>query len=354
MCATRRAMTVSLIEVKAKAAQCLSEGLSNPAKFSAKLLEFFNYGFDHFESMDGEAKAYFEHSREGLIDLCAEQINRIPDGRHRRNLARSVAMARGRHLKAENLARSLSGPPTYKFPIIQKAEPIFFSLLQSLLDVLHDATEQSHSGAARFATIALHFWVVDELQVAFHLAQRKYATQAYSHMRTVFDLLEKIELFHKYPKWAEVWASEDKKAIREELSPAAVRTKLGQAKFNPVYSFFSEVGIHGTFQGVQGRVSKRRKDKESEGIAVSMWVGGIPREDQVVFSISSCIFTAVSALLTAFDTFQDHLNEEDVREIIEVSIKQATKFLKEHFVGWAREAGFDVTELLEVFRTEVD
>ena len=346
-------MSINLNELKASAAEFLLQGLSNPTTFSAKLSEFFDFCFKNYDSMDDDAKAYFDNVSVGMLGILEENIKRLPDGAQRRKLARSVAMAGGKHLKAENIMRSLSEPPDYGFPIVQKAELVFLRLLQNLLDILHDATTTSHTGTAKFATIALQYWTVDELQVAFHLAERRYATQAYSHIRTVFDLLEKIELFHRQPKWAEVWASEDEKAIRKELSPKAVRQKLGQAKFNPVYSFFSEVGIHGTFHGVQARVSKRTRTDENAGVGVSIWVGGIPREDQLVFAISSCIFAVVSTLLTAVDTFQDRLNEEDAFEIIQASVKQSTAFLKEYFVGWAGKAGFDVTELLEAFRKEV-
>lgn len=339
---------MKLEEVKAKAAECLSEGFLDPGKFSAKLGEFIRYAFAHYESMDDEAKAYVDRAQEGIIGMIAGQIERLPDGPQRRSLVRQVALARGKHLKAEGLTRSLSAAPAYELPIIQKAEPVFFGVLQHLLDVLHDATTASHRGAAQFSAISLLFWVVDELLVAFHLAQRKYATQAYSHIRTVYDNLEKVELFYKHPEWADVWASEDEKAKLRELKPSAVRMKLGKPRFDPLYSFFSEVGTHGTFRGVQGRVAKRVKANSSDdgGIGVRVWVGGIPREDQIVMSISSCIFAVVSSLLTAVEVFHARLNEEDAARMLQTAIEQSVEFLQEHFVNWAEKNGFDVTELL--------
>jgi hypothetical protein len=339
------ALVMSLDEVKTKAKEYLEDCFLDPSKFSLKLAEFFSFTFDNYESMDSEAKAYVDSLQGGYIGLFSKGVDRLPEGPERRNLKRLVALARGKHFKAENLAKSLSSAPEYEFPIIQEAEPVFFAALQHLLDVLYDATSASHRGVARFSAISLMYWVVDELQVAFHLAQRKYASQAYAHVRIVYEHLDKVALFHKYPKWADVWASGNSKANMNELKPSAVRQKLGLPKFDPVYSFFSEMGTHGTFRGVQDRVAKRVKP-EGTGIAVSVWVGGIPRKDQVVQSICACIFAVVSSLLVAQEVFQDRLNMEEAVQVLQCSIDQSIEFLKTYLVGWAQESGFDVTELL--------
>jgi len=42
------------------------------------------------------------------------------------------------------------------------------------------------------------------LTAAFYLAERRYTTQAYNHLRTVHDLLDKAELFFEQPQWASV------------------------------------------------------------------------------------------------------------------------------------------------------
>jgi hypothetical protein len=343
---------MNLEEIKTKAAEYLSEGFRDPSQFSTKLGEFLIYSFGEYENMDADAKAYADRVHEGIIGMFADGIERLPDGIQRRELLRLIASAQGKHFKAENLAKSLSAAPEYQYPIIQKAEPVFFGILQQLLDVLHDATNGSHSGVARFSAVSLFFLNVDELLVAFHLAQRKYSTQSFSHARNIYENLNKIELFHKEPKWADIWASEDQKAIYRELRPLAVREKLGKPKFDPVYSFFSEVGTHGTFRGVQGRVAKRETKDTGEPvqIGVRVWVGGVPREDQLVISVSACIFAVVSCLVLATEVFIERLNEEEVLHILQAAVDRSADFLKEHFVGWADARGFDVTEMLEAIQ----
>src|SRR5208282_5002630 len=109
----------------------------------------------------------------------------------------------------------------------------------------------------------------------------------YGHLRTVYDLLEKVELFLKQPRWADVWAGGDKKKILKELSPGEVRAKLGKPKFDLAYSMLSELGSHGTFEGVRRRVVK--KPTQNNRPQVGIWVGGVPWDSEVVVSISFCV-----------------------------------------------------------------
>ncbi len=79
--------------------------------------------------------------------------------------------------------------------------------LQILLDVLFDATRRTQKGTADFAKVSLSYWAVDEVLVALHLACRGFSNQAYAHIRTAFEMRDKIELFHGAPEWADLWCS---------------------------------------------------------------------------------------------------------------------------------------------------
>lgn len=138
--------------------------------------------------------------------------------------------------------------------------------------MLWDATRESQHGVAQFATLGLLYWTVDELTAAFYLAERRYTTQAYAHLRTVHDLLDKAELFFQQPEWADVWGSDDKGTILRELKPGAVRKKLGRPSFDPIYGFFTELGTHGTFEALRKRVTQ--KEKKEDRTQVAMRIGG--------------------------------------------------------------------------------
>lgn len=148
----------------------------------------------------------------------------------------------------------MNRPLRIDLPIIAAARATFTTILQHLLDVLFDVTRHSYEGVANFGKIGLFYWTVDELLAAFHLAQRGLTSQSYAHVRTVFEIRDKIELFEQQPKWAELWVKGTEQEVWKELRPAEVRKKLGEPKYDPIYSFFSELGVHGSFRGLQARV----------------------------------------------------------------------------------------------------
>lgn len=171
-----------------------------------------------------------------------------------------------------------------------------------------------------------------------------FVTQTYGHVRTVYDLLEKVELLFKQPKWAEVWAGDDKKKILKELSPGSVREKLGKPRFDVAYSFLSEIGSHGTFEGVRRRVVQKRKPNKRPEVGI--WLGGVPWDNEVVVSVSFCIFAVISTLIIAIGAFENRLHSEEAFEILKARSSEAVAFLQEHFVGSMKESGIDVSELL--------
>lgn len=337
-------MTITLQEIKQFAQERLVEGLSNPKLFNERLKEVLEFAFSKEKEMDDEARAYVDSVIDGLLELMDDSIGKLPDSAHKRKMARLLALAEGKHHRADKLAEGL-GNPAPKLPIAEAAKPIFLRAVQSLLDILFDVTRHSSKGSAQFATLTMLYWCVDELNVAFFLAERKCATQAYSHIRTVHDLLGKIELFSQQPHWADVWGGEDERKILKELSPAAVREKLGRARFDPSYSLFSKSGSHGTFEGVRRRVLKHKK--ESDRVELTISIGGVPWDSEVVFSISMCLFAVNSTLVAAVQSFPDRLHHGEMLDIAKATTAESVEFLEKHFARWMQEEGLDASELLK-------
>lgn len=325
-----------------------AEGLGDPITFTSKMAEVLAFVDQHHESMTPDALAYVNKFWDGLIGVFEHGVEKLPDSAQRRDAARQIGLAAGKHFKAEYLLSTLTAPPANKFSIVEAAPPVFCKILQHALDVLFDATRQSSHGVAWFAVLSLHYWCVDELLAAFHLATRKYATQAYAHIRTAYETLDKIRLFKEQPEWAEVWAGADEKKIWNELRPAAVRKKLGKVKNDPLYSFFSKLGAHGTFSGVQARTARRRARTEESVLGVTVWVGGVPSEEHVAFSVSYTIMATVSVLLSAVAAFSERLNEQDALGSLDSAIEVAIEFERKHFAGWAAKAGVDMEAFLSL------
>jgi hypothetical protein len=218
-----------------------------------------------------------------------------------------------------------------------------------VLDLLFDATRVLQTGVAQFATLSMLYWTVDELNVAFYLAERKYTTQAYSHLRTVHDLLEKADLFFQQPRWADVWGSDDKKKIIRELSPGAVREKLGKAKFDPTYSFLTEMGMHGTFEAVKKRVIQKRGKVENR-TQIGMWIGGVPFDEEVDSAISACVISVISVLIMVARVYNDRLNTGELAAVLPARSREALEFLQKYLIDPRKNAGIDVSGFEAIFK----
>jgi hypothetical protein len=341
-------VTITLKEFQAFAQQRISEGIAEPEKFPEKFREVMDFAVANEASMDAEANAFYNRFMDGMASFYEQGLSKIADSPERRKMLRLAGLIKQKHHKAENFLKGLGRPLPKPFPIAEAAKPIFLEALQSVLDLLFDATRVSQNGVAQFATLSMLYWTVDELNVAFYLAERKYTTQAYSHLRTVHDLLEKAELFFLQPQWADVWRSDDKKKIIRELSPGAVREKLGKAKFDPTYSFLTEMGMHGTFGAVRKRVVQREKvDNRTQ---IGMWIGGVPFDEEVDAAISASVISVISVLIMVARVYHDRLNVGEVTAVLPARTRGAMEFLQKHLIEPRKNAGIDVSGFEAIFK----
>lgn len=326
----------------------MSEAIANPSLWRDKFKEIMDFGVVNEASMDAEANARFDSLLKVIPDLFEIGLRNVPDSPDKRRMIRVIAGTRGKHHRSRALLERLGMPYPVPRPIVEAARSIFLEAHQSILDLLWDATQQSQNGAAQFATLGLLYWTVDELTAAFYLAERRYTTQAYNHLRTVHDLLDKAQLFFHHPQWAEVWGSDDKQKIIRELSPGAIRKKLGKPKFDPVYGFFTELGTHGTFEALRKRVTQTgEKDGRTQ---IAMRIGGTPRESEVDMVIACCIMTVLSTLVTIGQVYETRLHTVEVVAILRSRLESNIAFLQQYFVEPASKAGVDASALIDGYK----
>jgi hypothetical protein len=341
-------MTISLRDFQAFAEARMSEAIANPDQFRDKFKEIMDFGFANEASMDAEANAHFDGLLKIIPNMLEIGLRNVPDSPDKRRMLRAIAGTRRKHHWSQDLLMRLGMPYPVLRPIVEAARPIFLEAHQSILDLLWDAAQHSQDGVAQFATLGLLYWSVDELTAAFYIAERRYTTQAYNHLRTVHDLLDKVQLFFHHPQWAEVWGSDDKQKIRHELSPAAVRKKLGKPKFDPVYGFFTQLGTHGTFEALRKRVTQTgKKDGRTQ---VAMRIGGTPWESEVDTAIACCIITVLSALITIGQVYQTRLHSGEVVAILRSRSEGKTAFLQQYFVDPRLKAGIDMSALTDGYK----
>ncbi len=327
----------------------MSEAIANPDLLWDKFKEIMDFGVANEAFMDAEANAHFDNLMTIIPDMFEIGLLNVPDGPEKRKMLRAIAGTRRKHHRSKDLLKRLGMPYPVERPIVEAARLIFLEAHQSILDLLWDATQQSQTGVAQFATLGLLYWTVDELTSAFYLAERRYTTQAYNHLRTVHDLLDKAQLFFHYPQWAEVWGSGDKPKIINELSPTAIRKKLGKPKFDPVYNFFTELGTHGTFEALRKRVTQ--KGMKEGRTQVEMRIGGTPWESEVDTVIACCMMTVLSTLIAIGQVYQTRLHTGEVVAILRSRLESNIAFMQEYFVDPRLKAGVDASALTEGYKT---
>jgi hypothetical protein len=342
------AMTITLKDFQAFAEERMSEAIANPDLLRDKFKEIMDFGIANEASMDAEANAHFDNLLKIIPNMFEIELRNVPDSPDKRRMLRAIAGTRRKHHRSQDLLKRLGMPYPVPLPVVEAARPVFLEAHQSVLDLLWDATQQSQDGTAQFATLGLLYWTVDELTAAFYLAERRYTTQAYNHLRTVHDLLDKAELFFHHPKWADVWGGGDKQEILTELKPSAVRKKLGRPKFDPVYGFFTELGTHGTFEALRKRVTQT--GKKDGRIQVAMRIGGTPWESEVEMAIACCIFTILSVLIAIGKVYETRLHLGELVAILRSRFERATAFLQEYFVDPRLKAGIDASALTDSYK----
>jgi hypothetical protein len=341
-------MTITLREFQAFAEARMSEAIANPDQFRDKFKEIMDFGIANEASMDAEANAHFDSLLKIIRKMFEIGLRNVPDSPDKRRMLRAIAGTRQEHHRSQDLLKRLGMPYPVPRPLVEAARPIFLEAHQSILDLLWDATQQPQDGAAQVATLGLLYWTVDELTAAFYMAERRYTTQSYNHLRTVHDLLDKTQLFFHHPEWAELWASGDKQKIRNELSSGAIRKKLGKPKFDPVYGFFTELGTHGTFEALRKRVTQTGKKNGRTQLA--MRIGGTPWESEVDTAIACCIMTVLSTLITIGQVYETRLHSGEVVAILRSRLESHVAFLQEYFVDPRLKAGIDASALTEGYK----
>jgi hypothetical protein len=177
-------MTITLKDFKAFAEERIREANTNPDLLPAKFKEIIDFGFANQPSMDAEASEHFDNLLKIIANMFESGLRNVPDSPGKRKMLRAIAGTRLEHHRSQDLLKRLGMSHPVSRPIVEAARPIFLEAHQSILDLLWDATRQSQTGAAQFATMGLLYWTVDELTAAFYLAERCYTTQAYNHLRT--------------------------------------------------------------------------------------------------------------------------------------------------------------------------
>lgn len=328
-------------------------GITN---FPAQFIEFLRIVGLHEKEMTVDAKQLVDAMWADLFAHFDRRAAALPDGIDVRKARRMFALAGGSHLDARRLFNRLSNPSPTTIPGVVEAKDLCLRLVQSLLDVLYDTTKTHLTGIAQFSKVSLLYWSIDELLTALHLAQSKFPTQSYAHVRTLLEILDKLELFDKQPAWAAKWADDEQKDVWRELSQPEVRKKLGKKKWDSLSSHLSELGTHATFSGIQRRTSKSEV-LDSEMPKFGLAVGPVRSHEAVIFANSVAIVAAGAAILGATVALKHRLNAEESIQVVREAIRAIDSHLDSYLLAnspQSRQDPKDVDVLLAKWKEVSD
>jgi len=314
---------------------------------------FFQWLPDKSDELDEEARKIVSKMLESMFDSAKEKLASMPDSPLKRQGLRIVKMASGVHFDSNSLVQILEKRTEKDLPILKDIRDIFIRHLQIILNLLSDVIANPLRGVNDFAKLSLFYLCVDELLVAFHLAQHSFINQAYTHIRSIFEALDKIELFETKPEWSKLWASDnpkDEKKKWKELSPSAVREKLGKVRYDPLYSYFSEMGPHGSFKNVQSRSGMIKKSCSKGRKEFRVWLGGAPFEHNIVSVNSFLLYSLVAVLSKIAIIYGRYLNIEETDGILHKIQVDYRSFFENHFIKWAEREGKDIKPMVELIR----
>jgi hypothetical protein len=304
---------------------------------------FTTEAFAHYEDATAEGRAYFDNWLAKFYEFLSTKLQEAPDGAETRKMKRMVALGRKKHFEAKKFIDYFPTILEKEDLLVEEAVLVLGKTLQCLVDILHDATQDSQEGPAKIAILGLSYWLFDELTVAQYLARRNYSTLAYTHLRSVMEILDKMELFTKKPETAELWVSGNEREIWKKLSPPRVREMMGRDSLDPVYKYFSEEGSHATFTAMRPRL-RAQSGISGETPRIAIKIGGIKDSARQMSILIYCIQLGGQAIVMTERAFADRLHDLDITNMV-TKLTADTNVFYGHFLDSFDRSSSDMEPL---------
>jgi len=284
----------------------------------------------NYDNLSEEGKAYCDKSNEALLATIGEQIKELPDTTITRKLKRNLKGAKGQWLIVESLVNFLGTEVSKPTPYAVALKPYFLKHIQTIMDFWQDISQNTLSGPVQFSNFYLIGHCVDEFLVAFHLSQRGLTGPAFTHIRSIQESLDLMELFRQDKKWVDLWISDDKGKDWRKLRPKNIRKELKRGDaFEGIYSLLSTIGSHPTFSGAQARVRKYAKESTEGRPKFNFRIGGTPGTQEDLFAHIFIPILIMALLNEVIANFSQFLNEEETISALKESISDYQKYLDE-------------------------
>ena len=312
------------------------------SNYESLIRNYLTWLFSKHDELDAEAQQYVDTVFDNFLGPVREKIEAMEDSPEKRQAWRTYNKAVGDYHDIVALYGTLEIVPTNSDPRALESEQLILKYAQHLSDVLFDIKERLKSSQTELICLSLFYACIDEILAALHLGRHHFYIQGNSHLRTILETLDKIELFIKDPSMINIWQDGDYHKKQSELGPSATRKKLGRKSFDELYGFFSEHGTHPTYRSLQDRVVQRVNDNPRKQIRI--WYGGTPLEPHMISFYTLAVNIITRILLKAIDFGAPYLNEKEVMLIFDGMHSDIIRFHKEISIPWAKENDLDTNE----------
>ncbi len=301
----------------------------------------------NYHNLDKDAMSYADSTFANMEELVKSGLERMPDSSLKRKYLRQLKLEQ---IDCENIIKnklgSLEAEPDVIIEPMKEMENMATPFLQDAFNFLTDLTYYIQSDTNRLTCLSLYYSTIDEIICALHLARHHFYLQAFAHLRTVLETIDKVKVFKLHPELIEIWSSNDYKQKQKELSPSAIRKKLGVHKYDELYGVLSELGPHPSYKSFQSRtVAKQSKDKKP---IVQILSGGTPLEHLMMFFYSIALIIIGMLIINIFEFGGEHLLSEERENTLEKLKTSLTEFNEQFFIIWLEENEMDGTGIKDI------
>jgi hypothetical protein len=340
---------ITIDDLGAKLVEALKStgNLQDPANQWKVIMEHLIYSLSIYDQLTPEAQKVTDEMQKEVLSFIEQQLPFMPDTLETRQLRRATRGAKGKRLYADGYIKVLENPLATPSDLFNKTRDFFGKYLQLIMDLYQDISDNTFGGTANFCKYSLIGICIDELLVAHHLCQHSYASQAFSHIRTIQEAIDLIELFNKEPQWADLWISDkSSQEIRSELKPSQVRKKLGKDEtFGKIYSMFSVSGTHPSFEMLRAKCRKSVELSPKGNPQFSISIGGMPKTKEAVFTPIFLLFSMVMVLVQLVNSFGKYLNEQEVLKILGEVTSDFLVFFENGYIKPLKDSSVELKEM---------
>lgn len=319
-------------------------------KFETVAMDYANF--------DPEIQKMYDAHFAVIKELLIHNIEKMEDGILKRKAKRNIRKLNNESYYFEQLISTLTVTKE-KDQVLKDADVLIKNQMQVIIDLVSDvAFEEEQSKYFDFLKITLYYYIIEELIVAKHLADQNYTSQAYTHIRSVYETIDLIDLFIKFPEYMELWVnnSDDEliqKGKRKTFMPNKVREKIGthDTIYEKIYWLLCEIGTHTTYKNINSKIEIILDRDEKEKGKINLKLCGVPFREDIIFCNTMIIQTIMFVFTNLISNYEKSFLDEEIEELIDEQKNSVVEFYSSSIINELSAMGFDVKEFIEFLAT---